>query len=198
MKVLVVSDVPDKKYWDYYKEGDLDEFELIISCGDLPPQYLSFLVTLSKCPVFYVHGNHDDVYKDNPPLGCECIDGKIKEYNGIRFLGFGGSLRYKPGINQYSESQMKRRVKHLHHSLRKHKGFDVLVTHAPARELGDGEDHVHRGFWCFRKLLDDYSPKYYFFGHQHLNYGRGLKRQFEYNDTILINATGSVTVELDI
>ena len=80
MKLLVLSDELDKKYWDYYKDGDLDQFDLILSAGDLPPQYLSYIVTFARCPVFYIHGNHDDCYEERPPEGCICIDGKIVNY----------------------------------------------------------------------------------------------------------------------
>ena len=108
MKLLIVPDIPDTKYWEFYQPGDLDTFDLILSAGDLPPQYLSFLVTLARCPVFYVHGNHDDCYRDTPPEGCVCIDGKIVEFDGIRILGLGGSARYKQGVNQYTEKEMSK------------------------------------------------------------------------------------------
>lgn len=70
MKILVIADVESPYYWDFYSEDKLKGIDLIISCGDLAPQYLSFLVTLSHVPVLYVHGNHDGCYKDTPPDGC--------------------------------------------------------------------------------------------------------------------------------
>ena len=45
MKILVLSDEPSKWLYDFYEEGRLDEYDLILSCGDLPANYLSFLVT---------------------------------------------------------------------------------------------------------------------------------------------------------
>lgn len=48
-------------------------------------------------PSLYVHGNHDDKYNVKPPEGCICIEDEIYEYEGVRFLGLGGSNRYKPG-----------------------------------------------------------------------------------------------------
>ena len=56
MKILVIADVESPYYWDFYSEDKLKGIDLIISCGDLAPQYLSFLVTLSHVPVLYVHG----------------------------------------------------------------------------------------------------------------------------------------------
>lgn len=195
MKLLVLSDEPDKKYWDYYKDGDLDKFDLILSAGDLPPQYLSYIVTFAKCPVIYVHGNHDDCYEDRPPEGCECVDGDIIECKGIRILGLGGSARYKPGINQYTEAEMQKRIKKMKRKIAKHKGFDILLTHSPAAGLGDGDDHVHKGFQCFRDLMEIHQPKYHFYGHQHLGYGGGGARKLQFGNTILLNATKSIEVD---
>lgn len=67
-------------------------------------------------------------------------------------------------------------------------GFDILVTHAPAFQLNDGEDLPHRGFKVFRKLMERYKPKYFLHGHVHLNYGMGNKREDTFKDTKVINA----------
>ena len=68
------------------------------------------------------------------------------------------------------------------------KGIDILVTHAPAYGLNDGDDLPHMGFKCFKKLLEKYSPKYYIHGHVHLTYGRSYKRVDTYKDTTVVNA----------
>ena len=74
MKILILSDNEDPYLWDYYTKGRLDEYDLILSAGDLKAEYLSFLVTMAHVPVFYVHGNHDTDYEKNPPEGCDCIE----------------------------------------------------------------------------------------------------------------------------
>ena len=40
MRILAVADVPSDRFYEYYTEGKLDEFDLILSCGDLRPEYL--------------------------------------------------------------------------------------------------------------------------------------------------------------
>ncbi len=196
MKILILSDTPDKKYWDYYQEGVLDGIDLILSCGDLPPAYLSFVVTFAKAPLLYVHGNHDDCYSETPPEGCFCIDGKLVEYEGLRILGLGGSMRYKLGDNQYSEKEMEKRIKKLKRPLKRYKGFDILLTHSPARNISDGEDIPHRGFESFLPLLETFSPKYFIHGHVHLNYGR-KKRVSMYKETLVINGFQSYILDTD-
>ena len=60
MKILAVSDVESKRFYEFYRPGRLKGIDMILSCGDLHPEYLEFLVTMAHCPVLYVHGNHDD------------------------------------------------------------------------------------------------------------------------------------------
>ena len=62
MKILVIADVESKSLWDYYSPDKLEGVDLIISCGDLDPDYLQFLVTMVSCPLLYVRGNHDGIY----------------------------------------------------------------------------------------------------------------------------------------
>ncbi len=188
MNVLVLADEESKYLWDYFEKSKLDNIDLIISCGDLKPQYLSFLATFAKVPILYVHGNHDEIYDTTPPDGCICIDDDIYVYQGIRILGLGGSKNYNYGTYQYTEQEMAHRVRKLWFKLQKNNGFDILVTHAPAYQLNDGEDLPHSGFKIFRNLLDKYKPKYFLHGHVHLNYSWKQQRECIYNEhTTVIN-----------
>ena len=195
MKILVLSDEPSKWLYDFYEEGRLAEYDLILSCGDLPANYLSFLVTFAKAPLLYVTGNHDH-YDKKPPEGCICIDDQIYEYEGVRILGLGGCMQYIPGApNQYTEKDMKKRVRKLSREIRKKKGFDILLTHAPAHGLGDMSDLPHTGFKVFLELMDKYKPKFLFYGHVHMNYGKGAVRELKYKDTTVVNGFEKWVVE---
>lgn len=196
MRILAVSDIESKYLYDYYTPGKLDNIDIIIACGDLSVDYLEFLVTLADVPLLYVHGNHDDKFKREPE-GCVCIDEKFYEYKGIRFIGLGGSYRYKDGKYMYSERQMKRRIQKLWFKIRRHGGIDVLVTHSPARHLNDFDNHTHRGFNCFNLLLERYKPKLFVHGHVHTNYGARIPRKCEHNGTTVINATDHYFLEMD-
>lgn len=197
MKALVVADEKSRYYYDYYKPGRLDDIELIISCGDLSRTYLEFLVTLGNCPLLYVCGNHDDTFADHPPEGCVCIEDTVFVYRGLRFAGLGGSYRYRPdGIYMYTEKQMARRIRKLWWKIRKNKGIDVLVTHAPAFGLGDLDTLPHRGFRCFSKFLEKYRPRYMLHGHVHRNYGFKIPVTQKYLGTTIINACGAYLLDL--
>lgn len=196
MKILFVADEESKMIWDFFRKEDYEDIDLIISCGDLKPEYLSFLVTMIGVPVLYIHGNHDGKYEKYPPEGCTCIEDKIYTYKGIRILGLGGSYRYKEGSHQYTESQMKKRVKKLALKIKFHKGFDIMVTHAPALGLNDGEDLCHKGFDVFNQLIETYHPRYFVHGHVHMNYGRQFPREDKKGDTCVINAFERYTIEI--
>ena len=154
--------------YEYYDPEQMKDIDLIISCGDLEPEYLTFFATLCHAPLLYVKGNHDTKYEYKPPEGCICIDDDIFVYKGVRILGLGGSMEYIPDSpNQYTEKMMRKRIHKLWWKLWRHKGFDILVTHAPAYKLNDMEDLPHRGFKAFLDLMDKYHPKYFLHGHVH-------------------------------
>ena len=196
MKILLVSDKESAYYWDYYQPGRLDEFGLMISCGDLKASYLRFLVTMGRAPLLYVHGNHDLTYEQDPPEGCDCIEDKLVTIGGLRILGLGGSPWYSGGRNQYTEKQMARRIRKLGFQLWKAKGVDIVVTHSPVQGFGDGEDYAHRGFECLLPLLDKYKPRYLVHGHVHVNYGANIPRVHQRGETTIINAYERYILEI--
>ncbi len=190
MRILAVSDEIHKPFWDYYRPGMFDGFDLILSSGDLKAEYLSFLVTVSHKPVLYVHGNHDGDYKENPPEGCDCIDDMLITYKGVRILGLGGSRKYSASAHQYSEAQMRHRIKKLRKAIKLMGGVDIVLAHAAPLGVGDAEDLPHKGFQAFLDFIDTYHPQYLLHGHVHLNYGVKIPRQREYHGTQVINCCG--------
>lgn len=187
MRILLVSDIESRHLWDFFQPDNFKDIDLIISCGDLKAEYLNFLVTMVKAPLYYVPGNHDTRYLVQPPEGCKCIDNRLVTFKDIRIIGLGGSMKYGDLPYLYTEREMKKKINKLKLNLFFNKGFDILVTHAPASGINDQDDLCHKGFKCFNKLLDKYSPKYFVHGHVHLNYG--IKpRIAAYNNTTVINA----------
>ena len=86
----MIGDEESKYLWDFFDKSKVEGIDLIISCGDLDPRYLSFLVTLCAVPVLYVHGNHDGKYEKIPPEGCTCIENKVFVYkhNTLKHIFF--------------------------------------------------------------------------------------------------------------
>lgn len=196
MKILVLADHESKSLYDFYEPEKLQGIDLILSCGDLRANYLSFFATFSCAPVLYIKGNHDTSYEEKPPEGCICIDDDIYIFKGVRIMGLGGSMEYIPGApNQFTERRMEKRIRKLRWKLWKRKGVDILVAHAPAYQLNDMEDLPHRGFQCFRMLMERYAPKYFVHGHVHANYGGRFKRLDQYQSTVVVNAYEHFVIE---
>ncbi|MBR3125104.1 MAG: metallophosphoesterase family protein [Mogibacterium sp.] len=223
MKILLISDTEERSLWDDWTGATaewLADVGLVLSAGDLKSEYLEFLVTMLNVPLVYVRGNHDGMYDEKPPEGCEDADCKVVEVecgNGssrqkIRILGFGGSMRYKDeASDMYTEREMAARIKRAEKAIRrrsmiekamsfikpdakgageKKAAFDILLTHAPCRSYGDMEDLPHKGFECFNELLNKYSPQLHCYGHVHREYGM-IKRSIQHpSGTLLINGSG--------
>ena len=196
MKILCVSDRESEYLWDYYQPGRLDGVDLVLSCGDLHSQYLSFLVTMRGCPLLYVHGNHDKTYDTRPPEGCLCIEDRLVTAGGLRILGLGGSVLYSGKPHQYTEREMAARIRRLRFALWRAGGVDIVVAHAPMAGYGDGEDYAHQGFSCFLDLVDKYRPRYFIHGHVHAEYVASLQRRRARGDTQIINAYERYILEI--
>ena len=52
---------------------------------------------------------------------------------------------------------MNHRINKMWLSIKKNRGFDILLTHSPAAGIGDGPDEPHKGFEGFNYLLENIS-----------------------------------------
>ena len=62
MKILAIADEPSNRLWSEQCREALRGVDLILSAGDLPGTYLSYLTCFTNAPIVYVRGNHDDRY----------------------------------------------------------------------------------------------------------------------------------------
>lgn len=143
MKILALADVESKGLWDFLDKDYLRSMDLILAAGDLKPDYLEYLALYARADILYVYGNHDLTQGRRSPGGCIEVEDTVYDVNGVRVLGLGGSIRYKPGPNQYTEKEMEKRIRRLRRQLKKSGGFDILLTHSPAKDLGDASDPTH-------------------------------------------------------
>ena len=100
-------------------------------------------------------------------------------------------------INRENINIQRRRVFKLFPKLVWRRGFDILVTHAPAYQLNDARDLPHQGFKIFLQLIEKYHPKFFLHGHVHMSYGRQHKRYDKYMDTYVINAFDRCVFEFE-
>lgn len=196
MRILTVSDavVPDlAENLDRRRFAGLD---LILSCGDLPPEYLTFLQTELGAPLFYVRGNHDIRYQSQPPRGCIDLHGRLIRFQGLNLLGLEGSMWYNGGPMQYTERQMQQILWKLKPALWWRGGVDIVFTHAPPRGIHDADDLCHRGFEAYRRLLASHRPGYFIHGHIHRQFRDPAERITEVAGTRVINTYGYQVMEV--
>lgn len=197
MKILTVSDTVSQKLLEApLSGGPLQGVDLIISCGDLPPEYLSSLRHRFDTPLMYVLGNHDLRYGNSPPSGCQCIDKQLVEHDGLRILGLSGSRWYNGGINQYTEKEMGRTLRRMRFSLWRRGCPDIIVTHAPPRNINDAEDPCHKGFRGYVQLIERYKPAYFIHGHIHRFFEKESDRTTTVNNTKVVNSYGFHILEI--
>ncbi len=197
MKILTVSDSVEPLLFDQFDCSNFPDVDLILSCGDLPSEYLTFLVTMFNVPLFYVRGNHDSHYDLRPPEGCVDLHAQVMTYQGIRFLGLEGSRWYNGGPHQYTDQQMRWMIRKLGWRLFWQGDIDVIITHAPPRRIHDAEDLCHRGFKCFHQIIERYAPRYFIHGHIHTRFDHPQERVTTIEQTRVINTFGYCELDID-
>jgi uncharacterized protein len=200
VKILAISDVVEPVLYGAGLPSYAAEVKAVISCGDLPFEYLEYVVTVSGTPLYYVRGNHDPAEDAKSPAGCVSLDGRVVEAGGLVLAGLSGSRWYSGGPNQYTERAMRRRGRLLSakialRGLRGRKKPDAFVTHAPPCGLGDREDQCHKGFEAFLSLIDRHEPPLWLHGHVHL-YGpeASSQRVTSRGATRVVNVYGHQTL----
>jgi len=197
LNILIVADTVTDKLLEPVGGGPfLQDIDLILSCGDLPPEYLSRLTFRYDVPLLFILGNHDLRYKTAPPAGCRNIDRQLVTFTDRKIVGFSGSRWYNGGINQYTEKQMKRFIGGMRFSLWRSGTPDLVITHAPPRHINDAEDPCHRGFNGFRRFIDKYNPPYFLHGHIHASFNNDSERISTVNTTQVINCYGFYILEI--
>ncbi len=189
MNILSVSDIVVPEITGDSSPVKKGAVDLILGCGDLPPEYLARLKASYDVPLFYVLGNHD-IRHQQVGHGCLNISGRIFEMHGCAFLGFSGSRWYNGNPNQYREREMRAQIRRLWFSLWRLKRLDVLVTHAPPRHIHDAEDRCHKGFNCYRDFIRRHQPRYFIHGHIHRLFECPDERVSVVDTTRVINSYG--------
>ena len=211
MRILTVSDKVEPVLYGPYIRERVGQIDLILACGDLPYYYLDYIVSLLGAPLYFVHGNHDQI--DVTPAGDRVpgsptplaygvnLHMSTVEHPGLLLAGMEGCRAYNLGPPfQYSESETKVQAlrlgrKLLWNRVRQGRYLDILATHAPPRGIHDDVDLPHQGFVSYLKFLRRFRPTLMIHGHQHI-YNRNLTTETVYEGTRVINTYGYRVLEL--
>ncbi len=215
LEILCIADHVDPLIYSKSLKDRFGRVDAVLSCGDLKRNYYEFIVTNLNVPFLYVLGNHSPFSIEKPmPLCCDpenadypvnersvrslfnggiLADGKSVYLKNLDLIvaGFGGSIRYNRGDNQYTEGEMFLRIlklipRLLLNRIIRGRYLDIFITHAPPRHVNDREDPCHRGFRVFRWFLRNFKPKCMIHGHIHL-YNYDTSRETVYSGVPVIN-----------
>jgi Icc-related predicted phosphoesterase len=209
VKILCISDQIDPVVYTGAIKARFHDIDLILSAGDLPMDYLDFIVSSLNKPLLFVLGNHDgNPFRKKSPFqgaggaytgGAVHIGSRTRVEEGLIFAGLGGSRWYNNGGNQYTQFEMRLAILKILPSLllnRLLRGrfLDVLLTHAPPLGVHDRPDRCHQGFKPFLWFMRLFKPKYLVHGHTHL-YDLSEPRVSPYHATSVINAYGHYVID---
>jgi Icc-related predicted phosphoesterase len=161
--------------------------------------------------VYFVLGNHmEEWVKDSQsgkvyePMGAIGLNGTVRydRSTGLILAGLSGSPKYSgEGGQQFTEAQVYWTIARMlprlaYNRVRRGRWVDVLLTHAPPRDVNDRQDKAHRGFAAYRAFVRAFKPKYLIHGHIHL-YDRNEPWQATLGATRVINVYPYQRLELD-
>ncbi len=207
MKILTVSDQVVDRLYSLAAKQHFYDVDLLLGCGDLPYEYLEYLLTVAHLPLYYVPGNHDPKYQefvsDSKAEGGINLDQKAVRVGNMLLAGLGGSIRYRPdGVNQYTQAQMYVRTLKLLSSLlfnrlRYGRALDILITHSPPFGIHDNDSTAHQGLKAINLLIRWAKPRYLFHGHTHF-YRQNLEPSVtQCGETQVMNIFPYKIIEID-
>jgi len=178
-KILSISDVIVQSIYSPQIRDRFNNIKFIISCGDLPYNYLEYIVSMLDAPLFFVRGNHDQEVefgthsRHTSPAGGVDLHGKVLNYQNLLMAGIEGSIRYRLGPFMYTQTEMWLNVLNLvpyllYNRLRYGRYLDIFVTHASPWGIHDKQDFAHQGVKAFLWFIRVFQPLYYFHGHIHV------------------------------
>jgi len=208
-RILIVSDKVSSLLYSPSTQKDLQDVRFIISSGDLPYEYLEYLVSIFNVPLYFVRGNHARCYEtesgvihQHPWGSIDLHLHSIKNEMGYLLAGVQGSHLYNNGAYQYSQATMWRYVFQLVPSLMANfvlsgRYLDIFVTHAPPWGIHDNNDIPHQGIKAFLWVLKVFKPRYHFHGHVY-DFTKKAPMITQFGSTTIINTYGYRLQEMSV
>jgi uncharacterized protein len=198
IRILAASDEHDPALDHAANRDSLGRIDLVIGCGDLSPEYLSFLGDAFQVPLIYVRGNHDHGGSwpalQRLPVEAGGIDDETLPGASLLGLAWPGVRR---GIAKRDETTAWRQVMDDVglRLLWPGSAAWLVFSHAPPRDAGDTpDDPYHVGFAAYRAVLNRLRPRLWL--HGHTTRASAPDPIVHHGPTTLVNVTGSVLVEL--
>lgn len=217
MKILCISDQIDPLVYSNNAKERFKDIDIVLAAGDLPMEYIDYVVSTLNKTTFFVFGNHNlknfnrfhhsKKAKKTPNFegnathlaGAAYVGFKVLKEENLLIAGASGSLKYNKGESQYSDKQMHRKLLKLiptllYNKIRYGRYLDIFLTHAPPLGIHDKDDRCHTGFKSFLWFMRIFKPKYLVHGHIHL-YDLQDTRVSHFEETTIVNAFSHHIIE---
>ena len=198
IRILAVSDQFDHALEDDRSRRAVGPIDLIIGCGDLDCDDLSFLADGFNAPIVYVLGNHDASARwEACSAYCpDAITTTAAYYEaGLAIVGLTWPGRRGPGAPR---SELGAWSQALRLALRRLGRAEplILISHVPPLGAGDiaSPAGYHRGFRGYSWLMRRLRPPLWLHGHTPL--AAMSDWHIQKGPTMLVNVTGAVVIEI--
>ena len=198
VRLLAVSDEIDPSLWGHLDREALGPLDLLVSSGDLPPDYLSYLEGTLRVPFVFVMGNHDLdeawAREAGRLLPWRKRGAQLTEAAGVAIA----LLDWPGGEKIRSRSQAWiawRQVLGLWLAVRLGaKRPDIVVSHVAPDEVLDPRDVYHRSFPAYRWLARRLRPPLWL--HGHTTPASVPERVTHLGPTTSVNVSGAYLIEV--
>jgi hypothetical protein len=201
IRFLAASDVREPALEHRSNREALGSLDGILGCGDLEPEWLTFLADAFDAPLVYVRGNHDrgGEWEERPLRVPESLPpGRVDRLAGIAVVGMGWPGLSEPGNQRRPWLAWRQALAIASRAIRqrlagRREPF-VVISHVPPAGIGDAADLYHQGFGAYRWLLGLIRPPVWVHGHTTT---ASVARLLEQTGTTAVaNATGAMLIEL--
>ncbi len=194
MKVLVGTDFHGNEgaFESFASKAEEGHAEILVVCGDMThfgtlreAKYLLSLLSELRKPLLFVPGNCDPPSLVGVDIeGANCIHAGTVSYDGLAFLGVGGSPPTPFSTPfEMTEEEIMKSLNHASRNLTDSRWL-VLVSHTPPynTQLDKTLLGNHVGSRSVRRFVEEHKPSVVFCGHIHEAGGKD-----QINNTILVN-----------
>jgi len=198
VRILAVSDELDPSLWEHFDRTALGPVDVLVSCGDLPPDYLSYLEGSLRVPLLVVVGNHDldDAWRHQ---AARLLPARRGDTELVREAGQWIALLDWPGGDAARDGSQERGAWRqaigvwLAARLRGRRPT-LVASHVAPHDAGDTPDPYHRGFRAYRWLAERVQPALWL--HGHTTPAVVAERVTHIGSTTCVNVTGAYLIQL--
>lgn len=195
VRLLAVSDEREQALDYECNREQIGRLDAVLGCGDLEPDYLSFLADAFCVPLLYVRGNHDrgvswDATTEVLP---GTLAGRCQKIGDVGLVGLSWPGDTAEHVVRDESAAWGQALRVVARSPRQRPL--IVLSHVPPRGLGDTpEDAFHRGFAAYQWLCRRLHPMLWLHGHTSMAAARDWR--VTWGDTTFVNVTGAVLVEI--